>query len=124
MKISEMEKRQITEKASFLLEKGYRLFSDNNSIQYSNSNDCISIVYPPNAEISEMNIKFFNRNETFSIGWIAYVRENLRLNPHNKLENIIGLLEYVKINYNQITNYRYCKDSSKLIDDFIKQNKK
>ena len=120
--IADYEREQILKAGSFLEEKGYSVEHNNaHMIVYSNEKIEISIVYPPNGDMSELDIKFEGINEVFSIGWIALVRHNLRTSQE-KLKHILELLDYVKSTYLQIIDYRYCKESNRLIDEYVAQH--
>ena len=70
---------------------------------------------------------FIEENDGYSVGWIACVRSHLELNPHDRLNNVIKLLNYIRENYDLITDLNYCKGSDKLVTEFInakKRNKK
>ncbi len=120
--ITDYEKEQILKAGSFLEEKGYSVEHSNaHMIVYSNDKIEISIVYPPNGDMSELDVKFEGINEVFSVGWIALVRHNLRTSQE-KLKHILELLDYVKSTYLQIIDYRYCKESNRLIDEYVAQH--
>ncbi len=57
-------------------------------------------------------MKFIEKNEMYSVGWIACVRKNLKIDPHEKLSNILILLIYIKENYNDLTQLSFCRDSN------------
>ncbi len=120
--ITDYEREQILEAGSFLEEKGYSVeYNNAHMIVYSNGKIEISIVYPPNGDMSELDVKFEDANEVFSIGWIALVRHNLKTS-REKLKHILELLNYVKSNYLQVIDYRYCKESNKLINGYVAQH--
>ena len=124
MKITDTEKEQVINKAEFLVKKGYVVIIKENTIVYSNPENEIIITFEPYSDVSDMSIKFNAENEIFSIGWIAFVRKNLKLNPHEKLNNVLSLLTYIEKNYIEISQINYCIESNKLIDDFIIENSK
>jgi len=74
--------------------------SNQYSINYSLSDICISVVYPPDSEESDVNIRFIRKNKVFSVGWIALVRENIK-GSNDKLVNVKELLKYVKNQYSK-----------------------
>ena len=120
--ITDYEREQILAAGSFLESKGYKVeYNNAHMIVYSNDWIEISIVYPPNGDMSEIDIKFDGKKGVFSIGWIALVRHNLHTSKEN-LNHILELLEYTKIHYSQIVNYEYCKESDKLIDEYVEQH--
>ena len=83
---------------------------DQYSISYKLNNICIKVVYPSNSQESDVDIHFFDKNQVFSVGWIALVRKNI-IGSDNKLINVKELLKYIEDEYSQITNYKFCKDS-------------
>jgi len=122
--IAAYESNLVLNNAVFLLKKGYTVAINDNMIVYSNPENQIIITFEPYSDVSDMNIKFIEKNEVFSIGWIAFVQKSLKSNPHERLENVLKLLRYVEENYDDITKYNYCVESNKLIDEFINNNRK
>lgn len=123
MKISENEIEKILSCGSFLIKAGYKEIHDNCSIAYSNNMLNFKIAFEPYDDIINVNIIFRENNEVFDVGWIAFVRENIQANSNDKLNDAIILLQYIDEHYSDITNYEFCKDSEKLIDDFIEKQK-
>ena len=80
------------------------------------------MAYPPNSDESDISIHFKNLNQIYSVGWIALVRNNIE-GSINKLENIKELLKYLKVHYSEITNYEFCAESNKLIDEYIETHR-
>ncbi len=121
MAITDMERKEIKKSAKFLEKLGYTMTEDAYSINYSLNNICFSIVYPPNSEESDINIRFIDKNQVFSIGWIALVRENINGN-NDKFMNVKELLKYVKNHHLQIKDYQYCVESYKLVDKYVEEH--
>lgn len=119
MIMKENERKIIIKNAKFLENMGYKERVKSHTISYSNSIIEIIIVYEPNSDVSDVSIKFLDENEIYSIGWIACVRGRLNVNPHDRLNNVLKLLGYLKENYNIIANKSYCKESGKMISEFI-----
>lgn len=112
------------ENAKFLENMEYEKRVKNHTISYFNSKIEITIIYEPNSDVSDVNIKFLDANKIYSIGWIACVRSRLNVSPHDRLNNVLKLLGYLKDNYNKIVNISYCKESDKLISEFINQKRR
>ena len=124
MKITVNEKNAILQNANFLVKMGYTVEVNDYIIVYSRPENQIIITFEPYSDVSDMSIKFLEKNEFFSIGWIVFVQSDLKLNVHKRLDNILSLLNYLSQNYESITDYNYCLESNKLIDDFIDKNRK
>ena len=77
------------------------------------------IAFEPYSDISSVSIWFRENNKEFNIGWIAFVRENIKTNPHERLANAVILLNYINNNYQDVSNYEFCEESEKMVDDFI-----
>jgi len=122
--MNQYEKKQILEKSAFFLHKGYVENIEDNIITYFDKDIEFIVTFELSSNASDISIKFKKENLIYSIGWIACVRSNLRINPHEKLNNILNLLEYIKENYNTIISLDYCRESSKLIDDFIAEKRR
>ena len=93
-------------------------------IVYSGQEIDISIVFEPYDDVCDVSIKFKKENEVFYVGWIARVKGNLNINLHQRLETIRMLLSFVKEKYSSITDINYCRESDKLIAEFIENAKK
>lgn len=122
MSMGKEARSRIQQKASFLEVMGYIKTEDDYSINYTLDNLFISITFPPNSEESDVSIHFLDTNQVFSIGWIALVRNNIQ-GDDDKIENAIELVEYIKENYNSITDYQFCLQSNILIDDYVEQHR-
>lgn len=111
----------IVEKSCFLLEHGYTISEpDDNSVNFTTTQIKINISYDKFDDISNVSLFFTNERELFNIGWIAFIRNGIKLNPHDKLNNIIELLAYMKNNFSKITDISYCLESRKMIEEYIK----
>lgn len=122
MEITYFNRKKIIKMAKFLEILGYKKIENEYSIEYSLNNIIISICYPPYySEESDIGIKFIKENQYFSIGWIAFVRENIHQNS-NKSMKILDLIEYLEKHYYQITDYQYCVESNKLVDEYVEEN--
>ena len=119
MKMSEREKQKIVEHALFLADKGYMKNVGISTITYSNDEVAFIIAFEPNSDVSDISIKFIAENEVYSVGWIACVRSGLQINPHQRLENVLMLLSYIRKNYSTIVEINYCRESNRLINEFI-----
>lgn len=125
MVMSEYEKQEIVRYASFLEDKGYtKNIVDNHVIDYSSEEIDISVVFEPYDDACDVCIKFKKENEIFYVGWIACVKGNLNVNPHQRLETIRMLLSFVKEQYSAVTDINYCRESRKLVAEFIENEKK
>lgn len=123
MAITNLERKEIKKEAKFLENFGYTRAENECSINYILDDICICIVYPPNSEESHVNIRFIVENKVFSVDWIAFVRGDIN-GSNDKLKNVIELLQYVKNQYSQITDYQFCMESNSLIDKYVEINHK
>lgn len=122
MAIPEIEREEIKKEAEFLEQLGYIIVEeDPYSIDYQLNNIRISIGYPPREEFSEITVRFIKENSCFDIGWIARVRNNIKISSE-KFMHVIILLRYLRENYYFITNYQYCVESDKLIDIYVDEH--
>ena len=125
MVMSEYEKQEIVRYASFLEDKGYtKNIKNNHVIDYSSQEIDIGVVFEPYDDFCDVCIIFKKENEAYYVGWIARVKGNLNINLHQRLETIRMLLSFVKENYSAITDINYCRESRKLVDEFIENAKK
>lgn len=119
MRMTETEMQKIVESANFIDDKGYRRKIENDTISFLGDGIDIIITYERYSDISDILIRFTKENEVYSVGWIACVRSGLSVKPHQRLENVLTLLSYVRENYSVIIDREYCKESDKLIEEFI-----
>lgn len=117
--MAEDEIQRIVNSANFLIDLGYVRKIEDASIYFLNNEINIIITYERYSDTSDILIKFLKENEMFSVGWIACVRSGLDVKPHQRLENVLVLLLYIRDNYSLITDRDYCKESDKLVREFI-----
>ena len=116
-------KQEIQREAFFLEKVGYRKTEDANSISYAQNELVFLISFLPNSEESDIMIHFKKENQSFSVGWIALVREGIKgEGDGEKTKNVIQLLRYIESHYNLITDFQYCLQSNVLIDAYVKQH--
>ena len=119
MKMTKIEIQKICEMANFLDDKGYTRKIEGDTILYSNNRINIIITFEPNSDVSNVSIKFIKENEFYNVGWIACVRSGLNVNPHQRLGSVLALLSYIRENYSMMMDIDYCKESNRLVDEFI-----
>ena len=93
-------KQEIQREAFFLEKVGYRKTEDANSISYAQNELVFLISFLPNSEESDIMIHFKKENQSFSVGWIALVREGIKGDGEktkNVLINYICLFDYLFI---------------------------
>lgn len=117
--MAEDEIQGIVNSANFLIDLGYVRKIEDASICFLNDEINIIITYERYSDTSDILIQFLKENEMFSVGWIACVRSGLDVKPHQRLENVLVLLLYIRDNYSLITDRAYCKESDKLVREFI-----
>ncbi|MBE5944105.1 MAG: hypothetical protein E7258_04200 [Lachnospiraceae bacterium] len=118
MAITDWERVIITQNAIFLENLGYARTENRYSIKYTLNDICISIIYPPNSDESEVNICFISKNKVYNVGWIAFVSNN-RKECTEKIINVKELLMYIENHYSQIVDYRFCENCNRLIDNYV-----
>ena len=124
MFINAYDRTAIKRKAAFLLKQKYKMTETENMITFENDFFSFIVDYERFDNISSMHIFFKPEKASFNLGWIAFVRTGLHSDPHQCLQNVLNLLNYVNKSYEQVTNYQYCKESQKLVEDFISSNLK
>lgn len=121
--MAEDEIQGIVNSANFLIDLGYVRQIEDASICFLNDEINIIITYERYSDTSDILIQFLKENEMFSVGWIACVRSGLDVKPHQRLENVLALLLYIRDNYSMITDRAYCKESDKLVREFINRRR-
>ena len=124
MSMSESEKQIIIENAKFLEYKGYVKSVEEHTIHYSTDEIDIIVGYEPYSVESDIFIKFKKENEAFDVGWIACVRGDIHFNHDQRLETVLILLSYIRENYDTLLNIDYCRESRKLVSEYIAKLKK
>lgn len=116
-------KEVIKRNALFLEKRGYVISEGAYSVDYTSKREKISvnIIYAPNPDGRDIYIRFLDRNEVFSVSWIAFIREGISGND-DKWEELLQLLKYVQENYDDITDYDFCLQSRELIDQYVAEN--
>ena len=114
-------KQEIQREAFFLEKVGYRKTEDANSISFAQNDLVFLFSFLPNSEESDIMIHFKKENQSFSVGWIALVREGIK-GDGEKTKNVIQLLRYIESHYNLITDFQYCLHSNVLIDAYVEQH--
>ena len=72
-------------------------------------------------EVANGIFKFIKENSCFHMGWIAFVRSNIK-GCDDKYINIKILLDYIRENYISVTDYQYCVESDRLIDKYVDEH--
>ena len=120
--ITDYEREQILAAGSFLERMGYEVKVDEYGVDYSNGNIKFSFAYPPYENTSRASIRFKGINDLFDLGWIVFVREQVKVDAKKKLLNLLVILEFVRKHYEEITDYEYCKESRELVDKYVDQH--
>lgn len=124
MIMTENETKKIVEAADFLHDKGYTRKIEEYAITFLGDGISILVGFEPYSDVGDVLIKFMDENEIYSVGWIACVRSGLNIKPHQRLENVLILLAYIRENYSSIISRVYCKESDKLIKEFIEKERR
>lgn len=113
--MSNLEQNQILEHANFLFMMGYKLINqDAHGFVFANNKFQFIIFYERRQDASDITIRFMKENETFSIGWLSFIDDkNKCVDIQQKLDNIVYLLEFIKQNYNQVTDISFCRTTMK-----------
>lgn len=125
MIIQENERRKILEYAKFLDDMGYKRTVEEHAVIYSGNGIDFMVGFEPYSDTGDVDIRFVRENEVFSVGWIACVRSGLHfsLDPKERLDCVLKLLQYIREHYHEITQIRYCRESDQLIDAFLARKK-
>ena len=118
MIMAEDEMKKVAKSADFLNDKGYAREIGESTISFLGEGINFIISFERYSNVSDILIKFIKENEIYSVGWIACVRSGLSIEPHQRLENVLRLLSYIRENYSSIISRDYCKASDKLIKSF------
>lgn len=124
MSMSENEKQVIIENAKFLEDKGCVKNVEESSITYFLDGIEIIVGYEPYSVESDIFIRFKKENEVYDVGWIACVRSDIHFNHDQRLETVLTLLSYVRENYDRILDIDYCRESRRLVSEYIARLKK
>lgn len=111
MEIPKNEKEIIKEKALFLIEKGYTLEEDE-FLKYKSSSNTIQIAY--SFQEAGVGIFFQDPFSFFSIGWLYFYiapqeYNKIMENKPEKKQIILLELEFLRRNFDKLTEYNFCK---------------
>ena len=123
MEILKYEKEIARDCGTFLEEKGYKVKEDTYGLEYEKEGICIFVFFDLRDRCSLLEISFPNNRRRFDIGRIASVRSGLKQDSGEMVNNVIVLMDYLKRNYDKITDYNYCKESRRLIHEEFIMNK-
>lgn len=115
-------KEKIKKTSEFLLSHGYIQKEREYSIDYISEKVEISINLYPIYDEEDVNIRFNEQKESFPLSWLALVRYGLK-GGDNKSEKILKLIKLLQENYRQLSDYHFCKESEKLINQYIEEHK-
>lgn len=122
MRMKEEDKEEIKRSACFLLQRGFSVQEDYDTVMFTDGQIDIIANYERYENISSLSIHYKKENETFNIGWIAFVRANLKTDCTKRLENILILMDYLQKNFEAVSDYDYCKESQNLVKRFVEDN--
>lgn len=122
MPITDLERGLVKKNARFLENIGYKRTEDEYSVKYTLNDICISIIYPPNTDEGEINIRFLSKNKVFDVGWMAFVNNNTK-ESEEKIINVKELLKYIENHYTQVVDYQFCENCNHLIDEYVVEHR-
>lgn len=122
MPITDLERGLVKKNARFLENIGYKRTEDEYSVKYTLNDICISIIYPPNTDEGEINIRFLSKNKVFDVGWMAFVNNNTK-ESEEKIINVKELLKYIENHYTQVVDYQFCENCNHLIDEYVAEHR-
>ncbi|MDF2487089.1 MAG: hypothetical protein K0R46_3257 [Herbinix sp.] len=117
----------IKKRANFLIEKGFVLQNEDEFIIHYSSNLClVEIVFERFDDISDINIRFLEKNKSYSISWILRVFEEVNYNDYminkkDKLINVLGLLNFIEDYFENVTDIVFCESMMGKVEDFPKK---
>lgn len=111
MDFSVKEKQEIHQALQFLIQKGYRITDENGDrICVSNSIMQFSIANTRYYDPVSISMKFLKENYTVDIGLIQYTTcHKAGMKIENSMETAVGLLEFVKKNYEHLMDIDFCR---------------
>lgn len=122
MKMSHSDREKILEAGKFLEELGYEVYINKYSVRYSDGKIIFSVGYEKYDDMCDVDITFLKHKEHFIIGWIWVVRKGGQLiNTEKSIDKILMLMEYVKNNYEKVTNIEWCQESRRMINEFFER---
>lgn len=111
MEISREDKEIIKQHSTFLLNSGYLLYEDE-FLEFVKKDIKIQIAY--SYQEGGVNVFFQEPYSCFSVGWLSYYLEKNKYEEfikvkREKLEHVIFELDFLKNNFENLTNYDFCK---------------
>ncbi|MBE6008654.1 MAG: hypothetical protein E7235_05595 [Lachnospiraceae bacterium] len=99
----------------FLIDLGYKAEVYDYSVDFKKDGKCISVAFERYNKWVDFFIVFDGDRKIYNVRNIAFVRDSIYSDPEEVMNTIILIMEYIKNNFEKITNYKYCKDSDKLM---------
>ena len=124
MKMSDSDRKKILEAGKFLEELGYEVEIGEYSVIYNNGIIRFDADFERYENVCDLDIKFVEQNKHFIIGWIWVVRNgNQYITTGECADKIIMLMEYLKNNYEKVTDIEWCEESREMINTFFERKK-
>ena len=116
------EKESVIASAKFLEEKGYNLKEfDGESAVYFGNDRQILVDFGSRGEGSSVSVRFIKENDVFDLGWIAFIRDGVKLAPGKTKDNLVALLVYLRDHYHEAADFRLCKESAQTVNAYLKE---
>jgi hypothetical protein len=117
----------IKKRANFLIEKGFVLQNEDEFIvRYSSNLYLFEIVFERFDDISDVTIRFLEKNKSFSMNWVLRVFSEVNYNDYminkkDKLINVLGLLNFIEDYFDNVTNIDFCESMMGKVEGFLKK---
>lgn len=122
MLLTNENRQRLLEATVFLKNMGYEIeISDNFYINYLKKGVKVSIGFEPRDDVGDVIVEFDN-NEDFSVGWMSVVIGRIENTNADPIEDLLGVINYFKENYNKIMDIDYCRKCDEIIDKYIREN--
>lgn len=116
-----LDRNEIISNCEFLILKEYELTDEReNSITFSDNQRKFVITYDKLDNVSSISYSMRNSKKIFSIGWFAFIRESIKTNMDNPLQNTLNLLQFINANYDQLLSLDYCIETERRVDDYLR----
>ena len=115
------EKMELRRKAKFLEDMGYTVSENEYGLDYNTDQIKFDLGYERYEEGAAAVMRFKKMNESFDVGWIAVVRENLDLKHIDRKKSLYLFVAFIKENYDKLMDVRYCRESIAMVRSYLER---
>ena len=114
MLMSESDKMQIKNRGIFLVQKGYRVSTDEYGVNFDNGRMKIDVFYERYENHQDILLKFPSR-KGYYLHFFALRIEKMDLRNATPLQMLFAYMDYLERNYDNLMNEEYCEQCMEIV---------